>query len=178
MLQNDLLFPWRTVSQNAALGIEVLGTLKNQALRDARAILTEFGLATLADHYPAQPSGAMRQPVAPMRTLLCKRESLHLDEPVGALDTLTRAVMQEWLLGIWQRERRMMLLITHGIDEAIFLSERVLTMSARPGRIEGELAIDLETPRGHSLTTSRRFTEFKNIVVDQIYEESVKAATT
>ena len=97
------------VSQNAALGIEVLGTLKNQALRDARAILTEFGLATLADHYPAQPSGAMRQRVAPMRTLLCKREPLHLDEPVGALDTLTRAVMQEWLLGTWQRERRMML---------------------------------------------------------------------
>ena len=178
MFQKDLLFPWRTVCQNVALGIEVLGTPKGKARQDARAILTEFDLGTFADNYPAQLSGGMRQRVALMRTLLCKRETLLLDEPLGALDALTRAVMQEWLLGIWERERRTILLITHDIDEAIFLSGRVLTMSARPGRIKGELAIDLERPRDHRITTSRRFMELKKIVVDLIYDESVKAATT
>ena len=111
-----------------------------------------------------------------MRTLLCDREILLLDEPFGALDALTRSIMQEWLLGIWETELRTVIFITHDIEEAVFLSDRILTMSARPGRIKGEVAIDLPRPRDHTIVTEPRFTELKRAVLDQIYEESLKAA--
>ena len=117
----------------------------------------------------------MRQRVALMRTLLCEREILLLDEPFGALDALTRSIMQEWLLGIWENDHRTIIFITHDIEEAIFLSDRVLMMSARPGIIKDEIKIDLERPRDHRIVTSPRFTELKKVILDQIYEESLKA---
>ena len=176
MFQKDLLFPWRRVRDNVAIGLEVLGTPRNEARARALDILRRFDLDAFAEKYPAQLSGGMRQRVALMRTLLCDREILLLDEPFGALDALTRSIMQEWLLGIWEKDHRTVIFITHDIEEAIFLSDRILTMSARPGRIKGELTIDLPRPRDHTIVTTPRFTEFKRAVLDQIYEESLKAA--
>ena len=176
MFQKDLLFPWRRVRDNVAIGLEVLGTPRNEARARALDILRRFDLDAFAEKYPSQLSGGMRQRVALMRTLLCDREILLLDEPFGALDALTRSIMQEWLLGIWEKDHRTVIFITHDIEEAIFLSDRILTMSARPGRIKGELTIDLPRPRDHTIVTTPRFTEFKRAVLDQIYEESLKAA--
>ena len=176
MFQKDLLFPWRRIRDNVAIGLEVLGTPRAEARAKALDILRRFDLDTFADKYPAQLSGGMRQRVALMRTLLCDREILLLDEPFGALDALTRSIMQEWLLGIWEAELRTVIFITHDIEEAVFLSDRILTMSARPGRIKGELAIDLPRPRDHTIVTMSRFTELKRAVLDQIHEESLKAA--
>lgn len=177
MFQKDLLFAWRTIRENVALGLEVAGTPAKQARSRADDLLNRFGLGAFADHYPLQLSGGMRQRAALMRTLLCDRPVLLLDEPFGALDALTRANMQEWLLSIWEADHRTVLFITHDIEEAVFLSDRVMMMSARPGRIKGELPIDLDRPRDHSITTTPHFTELKKIVVDQIYEESIKATT-
>ena len=154
----------------------MLGTPRNEARARALEILRRFELDAFAEKYPAQLSGGMRQRVALMRTLLCDREILLLDEPFGALDALTRSIMQEWLLGIWEKDHRTVVFITHDIEEAIFLSDRILTMSARPGRIKGELTIDLPRPRDHTIVTMPRFTELKRAVLDQIYEESLKAA--
>ena len=176
MFQKDLLFPWRRVRDNVAIGLEVLGTPRAEARERALDILRRFDLDAFAEKYPAQLSGGMRQRVALMRTLLCDREILLLDEPFGALDALTRSIMQEWLLGIWEKDHRTVIFITHDIEEAVFLSDRILTMSARPGRIKGELTIDLPRPRDHTIVTTPRFTELKKVVLDQIYEESVKAA--
>ena len=176
MFQKDLLFPWRRIRDNVAIGLEVLGTPRAEARAKALDILRRFDLDTFADKYPAQLSGGMRQRVALMRTLLCDREILLLDEPFGALDALTRSIMQAWLLGIWEAELRTVIFITHDIEEAVFLSDRILTMSARPGRIKGEVAIDLPRPRDHTIVTMPRFTALKRAVLDQIYEESLKAA--
>jgi ABC-type nitrate/sulfonate/bicarbonate transport system ATPase subunit len=178
MFQKDLLFPWRTIRDNVALGIEVLGVPQREARERSLAILQEFGLGGFAYNYPSQLSGGMRQRAALMRTLLCDRDTLLLDEPFGALDALTRSVMQEWLLSIWEKDHRTIIFITHDIEESIFLSDRVLMMSARPGRIKMELAIDLPRPRDHTILTQPRFSELKRIVLDQIYEESVKAASS
>ena len=177
MFQKDLLFPWRTIRENVALGIEVLGVPKKEALDRADSILTQFGLGGFANNYPSQLSGGMRQRAALMRTLLCDRDTLLLDEPFGALDALTRSVMQEWLLSIWEQDHRTILFITHDIEESIFLSDRVMMMSARPGRIKMELEIDLPRPRDHNILTHPHFSELKKIVLDQIYDESVKAVT-
>ena len=177
MFQKDLLFPWRTIRENVALGIEVLGTERKEARQRAQEILEEFGLGAFGENFPTQLSGGMRQRAALMRTLLCDREILLLDEPFGALDALTRSIMQEWLLSIWEKDHRTIIFITHDVEEAIFLSDRVLTMTARPGRIKGELAIDLDRPRDHTVLTSKHFNELKKIVLDQIYDESVKAAS-
>lgn len=178
MFQKDLLFPWRTIVENVALGQEVLGTSKDEARREAKQMLERFGLGSFADRYPSQLSGGMRQRAALIRTLLCKRDMLLLDEPLGALDALTRSVMQEWLLGVWEQERHTIVLITHDVDEAIFMSQRVLTMTARPGRIKDETVIDLPYPRTHETLTSLRFNELKRVVMEQIYEEGVKAANS
>jgi ABC-type nitrate/sulfonate/bicarbonate transport system ATPase subunit len=175
MFQKDLLFPWRTIVENVGLGAEVLGARKREAIERAREMLERFGLGAFADRYPSQLSGGMRQRAALIRTLLCDRDMLLLDEPLGALDALTRSLMQEWLLGIWYRERRTIVLITHDIEEAVFLSQRVLTMSARPGKIKEDITVDLTHPRTHEIVTSPQFTELKRHVMDQIYDEGVKA---
>ncbi len=176
MFQRDLLLPWRNIRANVALGIEVLGVPKRKAREMAGTILDEFGLGGFADKYPVQLSGGMRQRAAFMRTLLCQREILLLDEPFGALDALTRSVMQEWLLKLWGRHHHTIIFITHDIEEAVFLSDRILTMSARPGRIKNEFRVDLPRPRDHTILTTPAFTALKQRVLDDIYEESVRTA--
>ena len=175
MFQKDLLFPWRTILDNVALGLEVEGRPKAEARRRAGAMLARFGLERLRRRIiRRQLSGGMRQRAALMRTLLCDRSVLLLDEPFASLDALTRSVMQEWLLQLWEADHRTILFITHDVEEAIFLSDRVLVMSARPGRMKFELPIDLPRPRDHRILTTAPFLELKRIIVDQIYDEAVK----
>ena len=171
MFQRDLLLPWRKIVDNVALGIEILGTPRRECREMAREILDRFDLGQFASKYPGQLSGGMRQRAALMRTLLCPKDILLLDEPFGALDALTRAGMQEWLLQVWERDHRTVVFITHDIEEAIFLSDRVLVMSARPGTIKLELEIDLPRPRERTIDTSREFNELKSEVREAIYEE-------
>lgn len=174
MPQRDLLFPWRTVLDNAILALEVEGVARKEARERARAMLPEFGLAGFAEHYPHQLSGGMRQRVALMRTFLFERDLLLLDEPFGALDALTRSRMQHWLLDIWARHRRTVLFITHDIDEAIVLGDRVLVMTARPGTIKSETVIDLPRPRDPSIVLSPQFIRIKQRLLAEIEEESRK----
>ncbi|MBN8749227.1 Aliphatic sulfonates import ATP-binding protein SsuB [Xylophilus ampelinus] len=174
MPQRDLLFPWRTVLDNAILALEVEGLPRKQARERARAMLPEFGLAGFANHYPHQLSGGMRQRVALMRTFLFERDLMLLDEPFGALDALTRSRMQHWLLDIWARHRRTVLFITHDIDEAIVLGDRVLVMSARPGTVKSETVIDLPRPRDPSVVLTPEFIRIKQRLLAEIEEESRK----
>jgi len=161
MPQRDLLFPWRTVLDNAILALEVEGVPRKEARERARAMLPEFGLAGFANHYPHQLSGGMRQRVALMRTFLFERDLMLLDEPFGALDALTRTRMQHWLLELWARHRRTVLFITHDIDEAILLGDKVLVMTARPGTVKSETVIDLPRPRDPSVVLSPEFIRIK-----------------
>ena len=171
MFQRDLLLPWRIIRDNVALGIEILGRPRSECRAMAQDILERFDLGQFATKYPGQLSGGMRQRVALMRTLLCPKDILLLDEPFGALDALTRAGMQEWLIQVWERDHRTVVFITHDIEEAVFLSDRVLVMSARPGTIKLELDIDLPRPRQRMIDTSPEFNALKGTIRDAIYEE-------
>ncbi len=174
MPQRDLLFPWRTVLDNATLALEVEGLPRRKARDRAMALFPEFGLAGFESHYPHQLSGGMRQRVALMRTFLFERDLILLDEPFGALDALTRSMMQRWLLDIWARHRRTVLFITHDIDEAIFLGDKVVVMTARPGTIKCEETITLPRPRDLSVVTTPEFMAVKRKLLAVVEEESMK----
>ncbi len=147
MPQRDLLLPWRTVLDNVILGPELDGRPRGEARRRAREMMPLFGLAGFEDAFPATLSGGMRQRAALLRTFLTDRDVLLLDEPFGALDALTRHELQRWLLDVWQRFQKTILFITHDVEEAVFLADRVLVFSARPGRIVKELHVTLPRPR-------------------------------
>jgi ABC-type nitrate/sulfonate/bicarbonate transport system ATPase subunit len=175
MPQSDLLLPWRNVVDNAILALEVEGVPRPQARAKALKMLPEFGLAGFEKQYPHQLSGGMRQRVALMRTFLFERDLMLLDEPFGALDALTRAMMQRWLLDVWQKYRRTILFITHDVDEAIFLGDRVLVMTARPGSVKLEQVVDLPRPRRPEIVTAPEFIRLKRTLLDAIEEESMKS---
>jgi ABC-type nitrate/sulfonate/bicarbonate transport system ATPase subunit len=175
MPQRDLLLPWRTVLDNAIVALEVEGLRKAEARDRARALFPEFGLAGFEHKYPHELSGGMRQRVALMRTFLFERDLILLDEPFGALDALTRSLMQRWLLDIWAHHRRSVLFITHDIDEAIFLGDRVAVMSTRPGTIKYSETIDLPRPRKAEVATSAAFSSIKKRLLAVVEEESLKS---
>lgn len=174
MPQRDLLLAWRNVIDNAILPLEIEGANRAEARAEAERMLPEFGLAGFADKYPHELSGGMRQRVALMRTFMFKRDLMLLDEPFGALDALTRAMMQRWLLEVWQKHRRTVLFITHDVDEAIFLGDKVLVMSARPGSIKMARKVNLPRPRSADLVTSPEFIALKRDLLNAIEEESMK----
>ena len=147
MPQRDLLLPWRDALGNAALSLECQGVRKADARRRAAPLFERFGLAEFEDTYPSGLSGGMRQRVAFLRTLLAGRPVLALDEPFASLDSITRASMQEWLMGALATEPRTVLLVTHDVEEALFLGDRVVVLSARPGRVVAELRPPLERDR-------------------------------
>jgi ABC-type nitrate/sulfonate/bicarbonate transport system ATPase subunit len=147
MPQRDLLLPWRDALGNAALALECQGVSRAAARRRAEPLFDRFGLAEFERSRPAELSGGMRQRVAFLRTLLPGRPILLLDEPFGALDAITRASMHEWLAGALLAEPRSVLLVTHDVEEAVFLADRVAVMSPRPGRIVETLAVGLPRPR-------------------------------
>ena len=175
MPQRDLLLPWRNVIDNAILALEIEGVPRAEARKLAMEMLPEFGLAGFEKQYPNQLSGGMRQRVALMRTFLFKRDLMLLDEPFGALDALTRTMMQRWLLEVWQKHKRTVLFITHDVDEAIFLGDRVLVMTARPGKVKLEQVVDLPRPRKADIVTSPEFIALKKTLLEAIEEESMKS---
>ena len=170
MLQKDLLLPWRTILGNVVLGLEIAGVGRSAREELARRFLTHYGLGGFENRYPAELSGGMRQRAALLRTILFNREVVLLDEPFGALDALTRAQMQEWLLDLWDDLGKTVLFVTHDIDEAIYLSDVVYVMSPRPGRIVGRLDIDLSRPRKPAVVTSAGFTELKEVALGMLGE--------
>ena len=156
MPQRDLLLPWRSALDNAALAPQLQGATRTEARRRAAALFERFGLADFAHARPAELSGGMRQRVAFARTLLAARPVLALDEPFASLDSITRAELQEWLLTALAHEERTTLLVTHDIEEALYVCDRVLVMSRRPGTVIEELEPDLDrcAPRTEVVTSA------------------------
>ncbi len=161
MLQKDLLLPWRTVMGNVMLGPEISGMDSEASREEAQHLLPQFGLDGFEDYYPATLSGGMRQRAALLRTFLCRRKALLLDEPFGALDALTRRQLQQWLLRVWSGFRQTIIFVTHDVDEAVYLADRVYVMTPRPGRIKLQIEIPLGRPRLPEMITSAQFGSLK-----------------
>jgi ABC-type nitrate/sulfonate/bicarbonate transport system ATPase subunit len=161
MLQKDLLLPWRTVLDNIILGMEIKGVPRARARATALPYLERYGLGGFEQRYPRELSGGMRQRAALLRTLLLDTDIILLDEPFGALDAQTRATMQEWLLQIWADFRKTVIFVTHDVEEAIYLSDEILVMSARPGRLTDRLAVPLARPRPRSIINLAEFIAIK-----------------
>ncbi len=160
VFQEQGLFPWMTVRDNVAFGLETQGFNQDERRKRAEEFLGVVGLAKFSHSYPYQLSGGMRQRVAILRAFLADPHILLMDEPFGALDSQTRLVMQEELLRIWKEHRKTVIYVTHDIDEAILLADRVIVMSGRPARIRADIHIPLERPR---LLTSRDRPDFTEI---------------
>ncbi|WP_333907781.1 ABC transporter ATP-binding protein [Salinicoccus roseus] len=156
--QQDSLLPWRTIEDNVTLVQEITGTVDKDT---AREWLKRAGLEGYEKSYPSMLSGGMRQRVAFIRSLLSPQELMLLDEPFGALDELTRLDMQDWLLKIWEMDRRSVLFITHSIEEAIYMSDRILILSDKPARIAREIEVPFERPRNHDIILDESFTKLK-----------------
>lgn len=165
MPQKDLLLPWRKIIDNVILPLQIAGVDQQSARQRAMELLDIFGLKGFEQHYPSELSGGMRQRAALMRTILTDRDVLLLDEPFGALDAITRFHMQTWLLDVWQRFQRTILFITHDVEEAIYLSDKVYVMSQRPSGIRLALDIPLSRPRHPEQVTSPEFVELKRTVL-------------
>ncbi len=176
VFQSYTLFPWLTISENVAFGLREKGVPARERMGIVQQWLERVGLTSFANHYPKQLSGGMQQRTAIARALANDPAILLLDEPFGALDNQTRALMQELLLGIWERERKTVLFVTHDIEEAIFLASRVVVMSARPGRIKADIPIDLGYPRHYTVKTSPEFSAIKARLTEEIRAEAVLAA--
>lgn len=162
MPQRDVLLPWRSVLGNVLLGAEVARVPLAPIREEAQRLLPDFGLEGFANRYPHELSGGMRQRAALLRTYLCHRDVLLLDEPFGALDALTRRQLQLWLISVWEKARKTILFITHDIEEAVFLSDRVYVLTPRPARVSAEYAIDLPRPRAAATVLGDRFAELRS----------------
>ncbi|MGH7089805.1 MAG: ABC transporter ATP-binding protein [Stellaceae bacterium] len=174
VFQRDSLFPWRSVLQNAVFGPEVRGDEMKAARSLAQRFLALVGLEGFEKYYPHEISGGMRQRVNLARALTMNPEVLLMDEPFAALDAQTREIMQTELLRIWREAKKTVLFVTHQIDEAVFLSDRVLVFTVRPGRLKESIAIDLPRPRMLELKRTSEFVRY----VDRIWrliEEEVRA---
>ena len=169
MLQKDLLVPWRTVQDNITMAARLTRRVTNEDRAEARRVAEQYGLGEFLRHYPSALSGGMRQRVAFMRTLVTHQSLLLLDEPFGALDAQTRLEMQQWLLQVWADTKRTVLFITHDVDESIFLSDRVLVMSPRPGRIVADFANPLARPRDLATLTDPDFIARKSEVMQLLH---------
>ena len=171
VFQGYALFPWRTVLQNVMFGLEIKKMPKAQAEEIARKYIKAVGLEGFEHSFPKELSGGMRQRVAIARAYAVNPEVLLLDEPFGALDAQTRVQLQTELLNTWQNEKKTCFFITHDVDEAIILAQRVIIMSARPGRIKKIVDIDIPYPRTQATKTEPRFLELKTEVWNEVYQE-------
>lgn len=176
VFQSYTLFPWLTVKQNICFGLREKKISEAQQTEIADHFIAQVGLRGFENHYPKMLSGGMQQRTALARALANDPKILLLDEPFGALDNQTRALMQELLLGIWEAARKTVLFVTHDIDEAIFMANRVLVMTARPGRVKCDLAIDLPHPRHYTMKTTPEFAAYKARLTEEIRVESIRAA--
>ncbi|MBI4338403.1 MAG: ABC transporter ATP-binding protein [Chloroflexi bacterium] len=175
MHQKDLLMPWRSVLDNAVLGLEVQGTPRAAARRQALALMERFGLRGFENEYPHTLSGGMRQRAAFLRTILTRRDIVLLDEPFGALDALTRAQMQEWLLDLWATLGKTIVLVTHDVEEALFLADRVYVLTRRPARVKMVLPVEIPRPRRYQVVTQEPFISLKARLLAAIRQESEAA---
>jgi ABC-type nitrate/sulfonate/bicarbonate transport system ATPase subunit len=157
MPQRDLLLPWRSVLDNVLLPLDVRHVARRESRQKAIEMLERFGLNSFEHDYPSSLSGGMRQRAALLRTWLTGCDTLLLDEPFGALDALTRRELQDWLLKVWHELGRTVLFITHDVEEAVYLADRVIVLSARPGSVKGELIVDLPRPRRQRMIAEPEF---------------------
>ena len=176
VFQSYTLFPWLTVAQNIRFGLREKGV--SEALQKERSdyFIAKVGLRGFEQHYPKQLSGGMQQRTAIARALANDPKILLMDEPFGALDNQTRVLMQELLLGIWEAERKTVMFVTHDIDEAIFMANRVAVFSARPGRIKADIPVNLPHPRHYTVKTTPEFMELKARLTEEIRAEALAAA--
>ncbi|KFN01921.1 ABC transporter ATP-binding protein [Bacillus clarus] len=161
MPQQDLLLPWRSALQNIVLPLEIEGKPKKQRLAEGLEALKQFELDEYADHYPDALSGGMRQRISFLRTYLCEKPIMLLDEPFGKLDAFTKMEVHRWLLNSWHQEKQTIVMVTHDLDEAILLSDRVFILSQRPASIVGEVHVKLSRPRTMDMLTSLELKEDK-----------------
>jgi ABC-type nitrate/sulfonate/bicarbonate transport system ATPase subunit len=176
MPQKDLLMPWRTVLDNVTLGLEMAGVRRRDARRRAAEALPRFGLDGFEHRWPSSLSGGMRQRAALLRTFLAGREVMLLDEPFGALDALTRQAMQAWLLEIWETDRKTILFVTHDVDEAVLLADRVYVMTDRPGRMRMCVEVGLPRPRELGVMASAGFLALKQRILAPLQEAALAQA--
>ena len=176
MFQEFALFPWRTVAGNVGWGLEVQGMPRPVREAVVDRLLAMMALEEFRNHLPGELSGGMKQRVALARVLAFDPRVLLMDEPFGALDAQTREVMQEELTRLWERTGKTIVFVTHDIDEAVYLGDRVVVLSARPARVREQIAVDLPRPRGLEVKKSIRCLEYRNYIWDLIRSESAIAA--
>jgi NitT/TauT family transport system ATP-binding protein len=176
VFQQHTLFPWLRVVDNVAFGLKMKGVERAARIARARALLADVGLAGFEERYPAELSGGMQQRVELARALANEPRVLMMDEPFGALDALTRARMQRLLVDIWQRVRTTVVFVTHDIDEALFLADRLLVMSARPARVVEDRLLDFPRPRDAGLAASSEFVELRRRCLSLLQREETPAA--
>lgn len=177
VFQTYTLFPWLTVQRNVEFGLALRGIPKVERVRIARKYIDEVGLHGFEDAYPRQLSGGMMQRVALARALANDPEVLLMDEPFGALDSQTRSFMQQLLLRVWEHAQKTVLFVTHDIDEALFLGDRVHVMTARPGQIKEEIEVGIPRPRSLDVVTSDKFVTLKRRIIRLLEEEVLKSLT-
>ena len=175
VFQSYTLFPWLTVKENIRFGLEISGMPKAEQEQIAQEFVEKVGLTGFEKTYPKGLSGGMKQRVAIARALVNNPSILLLDEPFGALDAQTRALMQELLTQVWEDLHKTILFVTHDVEEAIFLSDRVFIMTARPGKIKAEIDIRLERPRNYEMKATESFLNLKKQALALIREEAIKA---
>jgi len=178
VFQAYTLFPWLTVHQNICFGLREKGMPRALQEEIAAHYIGKVGLAGFEHHYPKMLSGGMQQRTAIARALANDPKILLLDEPFGALDNQTRGLMQELLLGIWESEKKTVLFVTHDIEEAIFMAGRVVVMSARPGHVKAEVAVDLAHPRHYTVKTTPEFSALKARLTEEIRVEAIRATAS
>ena len=176
VFQSYTLFPWLTVRENICFGLRERGVDGKRQEEIAQHWIGKVGLAGFERHHPKMLSGGMQQRTAIARALANDPAILLLDEPFGALDNQTRSLMQELLLALWETERKTILFVTHDIEEAIFMANRVVVMSARPGRVKADIAVDLPHPRHYTIKTSAAFSALKAQLTEEIRVEALKVA--
>ncbi|MGH2499540.1 MAG: ABC transporter ATP-binding protein [Candidatus Limnocylindria bacterium] len=176
VFQDVALFPWLRVEDNVAFGLRIAGLAERAVRERVDALLERVGLTAFRRRYPAELSGGMRQRVSLARVLALDSQVLLMDEPFGALDAQTRVLMQEFLTALWERERKTVLFITHDIDEAVFLADRLYVMTARPGRIKAAIEVDLPRPRDFAIMTAPRFHELRDRALALVREEALRTA--
>jgi ABC-type nitrate/sulfonate/bicarbonate transport system ATPase subunit len=175
VFQSYTLFPWLTVKQNICFGLREKRTPRQRQEEVAAHFIARVGLAGFERHYPKMLSGGMQQRTAIARALANEPKILLLDEPFGALDNQTRGLMQELLLAIWEAERKTVLFVTHDIEEAIFMANRVVVMTARPGRIKADVPVTLPHPRHYTMKTSPEFSALKARLTEDIRVEALRS---
>ncbi|MFB2564247.1 ABC transporter ATP-binding protein [Rhizobium sp. IMFF44] len=176
VFQHHTLFPWKSARDNVAFGLKMRGVGRQERHREAQRMLDLVGLNGFADRYPTQLSGGMQQRVEIARVLINQPRLLLMDEPFGALDALTRLKMQELLLTIWEQFRKTILFVTHDIDEALLLADRIIVMKAQPGRIHEELIVPSPRPRSTDIIASLEFSRLKRHCLELLHED--KSADT